>query len=144
MQKFTAREYLKIDIANSFGLDKKKWSERIAWFDQNQHQLHSLLNQAEEPALFYAGVSAWEDVEAGKPIGYPISLDATSSGMQILAALTGDRSAAETCNVVNYNVEGVPERRDGYTVIYKAMLRALGEQSKITREDTKRAIMTLH
>lgn len=142
MQTFTAREYLKIDIANSFGLDKKKWSERIAWFDQNQHQLHSLLNQADEPALFFAGVSAWEDVEAGKPIGYPISLDATSSGMQILAALTGDRSAAETCNVVNYNVEGVPERRDGYTVIYKAMLRVLGEQSKITREDTKRAIMT--
>lgn len=142
MQTFTAREYLKIDIANSFGLDKKKWSERIAWFDQNQHQLHSLLNQADEPALFFAGVSAWEDVEAGKPIGYPISLDATSSGMQILSALTGDRSAAETCNVVNYNVEGVTERRDGYTVIYKAMLRVLGEQSKISREDTKKAIMT--
>lgn len=142
MQTFTAREYLKIDIANSFGLDKKKWNERIAWFDQNQHQLHSLLNQADEPALFFAGVSAWEDVEAGKPIGYPISLDATSSGMQILSALTGDRSAAETCNVVNYNVEGVTERRDGYTVIYKAMLRVLGEQSKISREDTKKAIMT--
>ena len=52
MQKFTAREYLKIDIANSFGLDKKDWNERIQWFDQNEHQLSSLLNQAEEPALF--------------------------------------------------------------------------------------------
>lgn len=137
MQKFTAREYLKIDIANSFGLDKKNWDERIQWFDQNEHQLSSLLNQAEEPALFYAGVSAWEDVKAGKPIGYPISLDATSSGMQILAALTGDRSAAEICNVVNAG-----KRQDGYTVIYQAMLEILGESSKITRDDTKRAIMT--
>lgn len=150
MQKFTAREYLKIDIANSFGLDKKDWNERIQWFDQNEHQLFSLLNQAKEPALFYAGVSAWEDVKAGKPIGYPISLDATSSGMQILAALTGDRSAAQVCNVVNYvrergldfSEEAEAERRDGYTVIYQAMLEVLGESSKITRDDTKRAIMT--
>ena len=139
MQKFTGLEYLKIDIANSFGLDKKNWDERIRWFDQNEHQLHSLLNQADEPALFYAGVKAWEDVKAGKPIGYPISLDATSSGMQILSALTGDRKAAEVCNVVN-----VGKRQDGYTVIYKAMLEVLGESSKITREDTKRAIMTLN
>ena len=101
MQTFTGREYLKIDIASNFGLEKKSWAERLAWFDQNESQLLKLLPQAEEPALYYAGVKAYEDVKAGKPTGYMISLDATSSGLQLLAALTGDRSAAQLCNVVD-------------------------------------------
>jgi hypothetical protein len=80
MQRFSPREYLKIDIANSYGLDKKTWDERIAWFDENEEQLDKLLPKAEEPALFYAGIQAYRDVQAGLPIGYPISLDATASG----------------------------------------------------------------
>lgn len=137
-QTFTPRQYLQIDIANSFGHDKLKWNERLAWFEQNESQLESLLPQAKEPAMFYAGVKAYRDVQAGKPIGYMIGLDATSSGMQILAALTGDRSAAELCNVVPFK----DERRDGYTVIYEIMLSALGENAKISRDDVKQAIMT--
>jgi len=136
-QTFTAREYLKIDIANSYGLDKLSWDDRIAWFDANENQLDGLLTSADEPALFYAGVKAWRDVLAGKPIGYMISLDATSSGLQLLAALTGDRSAAQLCNVVDTG-----KREDAYTGIYEAMLSVIGDEAKITREDTKRAIMT--
>ena len=77
---FTPRQYLQIDISNSFGLDKKDWSERLQWFDENQHQLESLLKQAETPALYYAGVMAWRDVNQGIPSGYPVSLDGCSSG----------------------------------------------------------------
>lgn len=80
MQTFTAKEYLKIDIANSFGLDKTTWDERINWFDQNENNLFDLLASADEPAMFFAGISAWFDVKEGKPSGYPISLDATASG----------------------------------------------------------------
>ena len=79
-QEFTGRQYLAIDIANSFGLDKKLWAERLAWFDQHETQLEDMIQQAKEPALYYAGVKAWRDVCQGKPIGYMISLDATSSG----------------------------------------------------------------
>ena len=80
MQMFTAQEYLKIDIANNFGLDKEDWRPRILWFNENEHHLEDLVKQADAPALFFAGVQAWRAVQRGEPIGYPISLDATSSG----------------------------------------------------------------
>ena len=144
MQKFetfTARQYLMIDIANNFGgeekLDKQNWDERLAWFKEHEHCLMDLVKQAETPALFYAGVKAWEAVQRGEPIGYPISLDATASGFQCLAALTGDRSAAQLCNVVDTG-----KREDAYTVVYNFMMAVLGEGSKIDRADTKAAIMT--
>lgn len=79
-QEFDGKTYLKIDVASNFGLDKSKWDERIAWFDQHQDHLEDMIQQAKEPALYYAGVKAWRDVCQGKPIGYMISLDATSSG----------------------------------------------------------------
>ena len=137
MDLFDARTYLKIDIANSAGFDKLTWQERIDWFDQNQANLLPLMAQAEDPALYFAGITAWSDVLQGSPIGYTISLDATSSGLQLLAVLTGDRKAAEICNVVDTG-----KRRDAYTEVYKHMLGKTGDTSKIKREDTKAAIMT--
>ncbi len=112
MRQFTPMEYLQIDIANNFGLDTLNWDDRLQWFMDNENKLDSLLSQAKEPALFFAGVKAWRQVLNGEAIGYPISLDATASGFQILACLTGDRQAAELCNVVNTG-----NRLDAYTVI---------------------------
>ena len=136
-QQFTGKQYLKIDIANNFGHDKISWDARIHWFDQHEGALESLVKEAKEPALFYAGVKAWRDTQQGKPIGYMISLDATSSGIQLLAALTGDRNAAQLCNVVDTG-----NREDAYTAIYQEMVHRLGETAKISREMTKQAIMT--
>jgi hypothetical protein len=137
MQRFSARQYLQIDIASNFGLDKKTWDERLTWFVEHQDRLMDMLPQAAEPALYFAGVQAWEACLKSEPSGHPISLDATSSGLQLLAVLIGDRSAAELCNVVDMG-----KRQDAYTAIYEVMLTAIGEDSKINREDVKRAIMT--
>lgn len=139
MQLFnTGLEYLKIDIASNFGLDKKTWNERIDWYNQNESKLESLIKKADTPALFYAGMNAMKKAKAGEPSGYPISLDATSSGLQILACLTGDRKAAELCNVINTG-----KRQDAYTVIYHRMLDKIGGQvGVIKRDDTKQAILT--
>lgn len=148
MQTFTGLEYLKIDIANNFGLDKKTWNERLAWVQAHEADLESMLNQADTPALYFAAVQAYRKVQKGQPTGYPISLDATSSGMQLLAVLTGDRKAAELCNVVpffgllDFSEEAEIQRRDGYTVVYEWMLSQLGSDSKIKRDDVKQAIMT--
>ena len=136
MQQFTGLQYLKIDIANNFGLDKKLWNERIDWFDAHESQLENMVPQAEVPALFYAGVKAYRDAQAGIPSGYPISLDASSSGIQLLACLTGDRKAAAICNVIDSG-----KREDAYTAIYEAMLEIIGEDAQVTRNQTKEAIM---
>jgi hypothetical protein len=136
-QTFTGREYLKIDIANNFGLDKLNWADRIAWFDANENRLDEMIPAAKEPALFYAGVKAWRAVLAGQPIGYMISLDATSSGLQLLAALTGDPYAAALCNVIDTG-----NREDAYVALYQHMLSLVQDKSKLSRDDTKQAIMT--
>ena len=136
-QEFTGREYLKIDIASNYGLDKVSWDERLIWFDLNERFLDDLVQSAKEPALFYAGVKAWRDVKAGKPIGYMISLDATSSGLQLLAALTGDREASKLCNVIDTG-----DRENAYKGIYDEMLVRVGETAQISLDDTKQAIMT--
>ena len=136
-QTFTGAEYLKIDIANNFGLDKENWDDRISWFNDNENNLENMIKQAEEPALFFAGLEAWKDYKNQKPSGYPISLDAVASGLQHLAIMTGDRKAAELCNIVDTG-----SRKDAYTDIYKAMLINTGGSAKIERKDTKSAIMT--
>ncbi len=142
MQRFTGRQYLMIDIANSFGLEKATWQERLDWFERHKDKLHEMLPLAAEPALYFAGVQAWEATKANQPIGYPISLDATSSGLQILSVLTGDRRAAALCNVVNTG-----KREDAYANVFDIMvdrlLNRLGEfAGNISRDDCKRAIMT--
>ena len=136
MQTFTGQQYLKMDIAGSFGLDKEDWDVRLDWFHTNEGNLDHLTNKAETPALFYAGVQAWKDVSQGKPSGFPISLDATSSGLQILSALACDHRASLLCNVISTG-----HREDAYTSIYKAMVQRLGTNAVIKREQCKDAIM---
>lgn len=137
MQVFTPSDYLKIDIASQFGHDKMTWDDRIQWFDAHESRLHELEAQADNPALFFAGMLAWRAYKAGEASGYPISLDATSSGLQILAVLTGDRRAAQLCNVVDTG-----DREDAYTSVYMEMVNEIGGTAKISREMTKSAIMT--
>lgn len=136
-QRFTGMQYLQIDIANNFGLDKQDWNTRLDWFNENQEKLLSLVPQAKAPALFYAGIQAWNQANQGLEIGYPISLDACSSGLQLLACLTGDDKAAKLCGVIDTG-----HREDAYSVIYNEMVNSIGESAKISRDDCKDAIMT--
>lgn len=137
MMTFTGIQYLKMDVANHFGLDKEDWDVRLAWFDKHEDKLEHLLDKADSPAQYFAAVQAWRATQRNEPVGYAIALDATASGMQILACLTGDRRAAELCNVVN-----VGRRVDAYTEVYKWMLSKVGEQGRITRDMVKLAVMT--
>lgn len=137
MQRFTPLQYIKIDVANNFGNDKDDWDDRIKWFDDNEHQLELLLSEAEEPSLYTAGVMAYRNIMKGEVNHYPISLDATSSGMQILALLTGCRKSAMLCNVLDAG-----KRMDSYTAIYDIMKELGRIIAMIERKDVKQAIMT--
>lgn len=134
MDKFTAEEYLKIDIANNFGKDKLNYKDRIKWFD-SQENLESLTSKAKEPAMFLAGVLAYRKAIKGEAIGYPISLDATASGMQILSILANDPIGAALTNVIDSD-----DRQDAYTVIYDIM-KEQTKGSKLERDQVKKAIM---
>lgn len=149
--EFTPIEYLAIDIASNYGLDKKDYAERIDWTLSYEPQLmkmvaqmeadptatNAFLEEADEPALFFAGCLALRDAREGKPSGYPVSFDAASSGLQILAILSGCRKSASICGVVPTG-----HRADAYTHCYGAMCALIGDSEKISRPDLKRAIMT--
>lgn len=137
MQLFSGMDYLRLDIAGSFGLDKLTWDNRLAWFKNNESKLEQLVEEAESPAMFYAGIQAYRQAQQGIPSGYPISLDSTASCFQLLAILTGDREAASLCNVVDTGT-----REDAYTRIYEALLAKTGGQATVTRDDVKRSCMT--
>lgn len=141
MIQLTGKQYLAIDIANNFSKQNERstWNERLQWFDDNKHQLHSLIHKAHDPALFYAGLLAWDMAEAGQACGYPPSFDATASGMQILACLTGDRSTAMLCNVLP-NPDG--KRMDAYTTLYELLATTAGVKLTASRDEVKKAIMT--
>lgn len=136
MQTFTPLEYLKIDVASSFGLDKEDWDTRLNWFDEYEDKLESMRLEAEEPALFYAGLQAYKQAKLGKAIQYPISLDATASGAQILAILSGCERAALLSNVISSG-----HRLDFYTEITRFLNAATKTDVKVSRSDAKSAIM---
>ena len=33
MMRFTGKQYLQIDIASNYGLDKETWEHRLNWFE---------------------------------------------------------------------------------------------------------------
>lgn len=136
MQHFTGKQYLMIDIANSFGLDGEQYETRLNWFSENEHHLESLVRDAEEPAQFLAGVLAWRDTLAGVPSGYMVGHDACASGIQILAALSGCKISARNCGLTGQ------KRQDVYTNAYAWMNEKLNVVGQLVRKVVKNALMT--
>lgn len=136
MRHFKPIDYMKIDIANSFGLDKEVWDKRIEWVNKNHDLLMDLIDDADEPAEYMAKVISLYEVEAGKPTNSCCGLDATSSGTQLLSCLTRDRKGATLCNVLPRIVDGEVQRSDTYKII-NDFLGGGFEKAK-----TKKAVMT--
>lgn len=139
MEMFTDKQYLKIAIANHFGMDKKNWSERIAWTDEHFNELEqiALSGEAEEPAEMLGAVQALRKTEIGMPTGFPIGLDATCSCLQLAACLTNDIEAMKHCNVI-----GTGKREDAYADVLKDMNEHLKNKQTIKRKQVKQAVMT--
>lgn len=146
MRTFTSKQYLEIDIATNYGLDKASWDERLDWFKKNEAMITvapiatvkgHFLPQAKDPALVLAGILAYRDMLAGEPTGYPIGLDATASGLQLLSVLINCPLSASICNVLDRG-----RCVDAYTAVYDACKAKGMINQQIDRKGCKSALMT--
>ena len=122
---------LYISIANLAGKDKLTWSKRIDWV--SKQDIDNI--KWKKPILGRKAIRALKDTIAGKPTGYTMSIDATSSGIQIMAVISGCRETARYVNCINPNV-----RYDLYTEVAKMMNKELSE--RVPREVVKEVTMT--
>ncbi len=135
MRKFTGKEYLMIDIANQFGMDKFNWDDRLQWVDDHEPILESYIGTADDTLLYAKAVKALRDTQLGIPTGFIMGLDATASGLQIMAALTGCYTTAANVNLVDTG-----KREDIYSKVANEMNTMPGVN--VTRDLVKKPIMT--
>lgn len=140
-KQFSPIQYLAIDIANHFGLDKETYEARINWVKQNQDRLESLQNQAEEPILYAKAVKALRDTDNGLPTGHTVALDSVNSGLQIMSAVVRDKRGCELTGLIDPDI-----RSDAYTAIMQRMNELLKqddvEEVQVSRKEAKEACMT--
>lgn len=137
MNCFSGFEYLLIDCANHFGLDKLLFEDRIQWAREHLDQLESLTGKAESAYLFMKSVAAIRKAQLRIPTGHLVALDAVCSGMQIMSAITGCLSGARATGLVDLN-----RRADAYTELTQRMQVILGSHFNVARGDAKNALMT--
>lgn len=136
MKEFNPMQYLAIDIANQYGLDKLNFEERIEWVKTNEKYLEDFQDKAEEPILYYKAVKALRAVQAGKPIGHAVALDSASSGLQLMSTVMRCKSGASLTGLIDPDT-----RTDAYTLITEKLNAKLDSELAIPREDSKKALM---
>lgn len=118
-----ALQWLAMDVARSYGLDKATWSKRLQWTLDNP----GFQQGAKEPFLYKSAWEALQKAQAGQPIDHLISLDATASGIQCLSLMAQDSASAEAVNlgteVVNNPYRRVKEHMGNYD--YERVKKAL-------------------
>ncbi len=148
-----AEKWLGFQVATTYGLDKETMEVRQQWVKENI-PLITLI--AVDP---YRSVADWEEAEEPwqfmvacdeyyhcviqrdrERTNLPIAIDATCSGLQILAGLARDESTAKLVNVVRS-----PMPQDAYKVV---AMESRGKIPKRLRKDwdrkkVKRVVMTI-
>ena len=137
MQKLSGLEYLKIDVCNCWGNDKGTWSDRLYWFNKNEPYLEELVIKADKKILYAKAVKAYRQVMQGKPVGHMMYLDATASGPQLMAALSGCRKTAHATNMLDPTV-----RIDIYSIAVNGMNEYLDYNEEVDRSMVKMPLIS--
>jgi DNA-directed RNA polymerase len=147
--------WLKIHIANCYGLDKASYDDRIAWVDDNNQMLLDIAkrpldtlkewNEADEPLMFLAAAESLLAYSEGREVHVPVSLDATCSGLQLYAGLMKDKQGAEVVNVVD--TADMKKPADVYTDVATEVEKYLESgdyptQFTFTKKDGEKCIAT--
>lgn len=141
MQQFNPKQYLAIDIANHFGLDKETYETRIQWVKEHYNELENLQPLADEPVLYMKAIKALRDTDKGLPTGHTVALDSVNSGLQIMSALMRDKNGCKLTGLIDTGF-----RPDSYESITNAINKLLKDDGideiNITRKQAKEACMT--
>lgn len=132
-RELTGLEYLKADIAckHDKAYEKLGWDERLAHFDEIDFTDSKTFKKATNPVGLRAAYVAYTHAAMGKPSGYMISLDAASSGLQLLSLLVSCPTSWKLCG-------GDENILDAYAEIFVNMHSTLN----LERDDVKQSIMT--
>lgn len=136
-RKYSAFEWICIDIANQAGYDKKLFEQRIKWVLDNFHCLTVLATPQKERPLYVKGVMALFEACRQIKSGHMVGLDATCSGMSIMSVLTKCYKGCWATNLIDPDV-----RNDAYTLVTDAASSHLGGGMVVSRSDAKNATMT--
>lgn len=139
MQTFTGWQYLLIDVANQWGLDKETYDVRLEWAEANLDKFEELAKDREwkEKPLYLKAVMAVRKALKGEPSGHMVGFDAVCSGMQIMSALTGCKAGAEATGLIHQDV-----RSDAYKMCLDIMRRFIPSLPDAERKKIKDAVMT--
>jgi len=102
--------WLKIHSANTYGLDKELFPDRIKWAEDNRIRMLETARApmsnlgywtaADSPYEFLAACMALQDHIEGRLVHLPIQLDAVNSGIQMYSGLLRDKEGAQSTCVI--------------------------------------------
>ena len=145
--------WLRFQLATTYGLDKATMEDRQAWALENEALFSRIAldplgqlsewEEVEEPFLFLAACEEFHAlcVAHSRDLTHlPIAVDATCSGLQVLAGLSHDRSTAA---LVNVSPGDKPS--DAYKAVANEVNPRIPEEwgIELTRSDVKRVVMTI-
>ena len=148
-----AESWLAFHVATCYGLDKAPMAERLEWVRNNITLISRIATDpidslpewevAEEPWQFLASCDEYYHcvIAADKQFtSLPIAVDATCSGLQILAGLARDKSTAKLVNVLPGD-----KPQDAYKVVAEVARDSVPERLRdhLDRKKTKRCVMTI-
>ena len=148
-----AEDWLAFQVATTYGKDKDTIQDRIAWTESNRSLIASIAKDplgylhewevADEPWTFLAACDEYYHCIIKCDRNYtnlPVAVDATCSGLQILAGLARDASTAALVNVLPSD-----KPQDAYKVIAEQAKPNVPEciQPHMDRKTTKRTVMTV-
>ncbi len=146
-------EWVAFQVATTWGLDKATMAERQEWVSHNHHLITRVATDpignigdwegADEPWLFLSACEEFYScfIDCSRHhTRLPIAVDATCSGLQILAGLARDKSTASMVNVLPGS-----KPQDAYKAIAEASIDQIPERLRQywDRKKTKRSVMTI-
>ena len=148
-----AEQWLAFQVATTYGKDKDTMSDRLDWVAENHNLISRIAEDpisnrpewegAEEPWTFLAACDEYYHcvIKCDRThTSLPVAVDATCSGLQILAGLARDASTARLVNVLPSD-----KPQDAYKVIAEEAKPHVPEciRPYMDRKTTKRTVMTV-